>query len=398
MDEEEGDDDMIDISEFNRRNTHEHLSDIKEEMLNLPRNIREALYTYTLGDLDESIQKDINDAFSVIEPIEKPIIVYRGIQSSAEALRMQFPSFISTSASIDVARDFRGDSVCCLFTIHVPAGSKVLYIPKEMHYEEDDEEEVLLQGGGELQIVSEEREGEYIVNYVAPFATKFNVSRMISIKNEMAIIDELNSMALKLGVSRGHVIGGANLIEVGRFLQSNRERVEKYYNVLMKELTPRPFEIAPRPTDKPSAMLSFVLGADTTPDWDIPVGVPFNRIAGFLLFLFVNNFSDDIPYGKTIYETFKIFCDNHNIPSSFIFHRLGAFSLDSYAYRIALELDEIPIHTGSPYVKKFIRLLIIDTDELRKQLRLRMLRRIKGRITDERTLTVILRKIRELSA
>jgi hypothetical protein len=221
--DEEDDDDMIDIDEMNRRNTHEYLSDIKDEMLNLPRNIREALYRYTLGHLDESIQKDINDAFSVIEPIEKPIVVYRGIQSSAEDIRMQFPSFISTSASIDVAKDFRGDSICCLFKIHVPVGSKVLYIPKEMHYEEDDEEEVLLQGGGELQIVLEEREGEYVVNYVVPFATKFNVSRMISIKNEMEIIGELNSIALKLGVSLGHVIEGPELTEVAAFLQSNLE-------------------------------------------------------------------------------------------------------------------------------------------------------------------------------
>jgi hypothetical protein len=396
--DEEDDSDMIDVDEMNRRNTHERLSDIKDEMLNLPRNIREALYTYTLGDLDESIQKDINDAFSVIEPTEEPIVVYRGIQSSAEDLRMQFPSFISTSASIDVAKDFRGDSVCCLFKINVPAGSKVLYIPREMHYEEDDEEEVLLQGGGELQIVSEEREGEYVVNYVAPFATKFNVSRMISIKNEMEIIGELNSIALKLGVSRGHVIGGAELTEVGRFLQSNRERAEKYFNILMKELTPRPFEIAPRPVDRPSPMLSFVLGADTTPEWDIPVGVPFNRIAGFLLFLFLNNFSEEINVrGKTMYEVFNTFCKRHNIPSSFVFHRLGAFSLDSHAYQIALELDEIPTYLVSPYVKKFISLLITDTDESRKQLRLRMLRRIKRRVTNVKLVPIILRKIRELS-
>lgn len=396
--DEEDDDDMIDIDEMNRRNTHEYLSDIKDEMLNLPRNIREALYRYTLGHLDESIQKDINDAFSVIEPIEKPIVVYRGIQSSAEDIRMQFPSFISTSASIDVAKDFRGDSICCLFKIHVPVGSKVLYIPKEMHYEEDDEEEVLLQGGGELQIVLEEREGEYVVNYVVPFATKFNVSRMISIKNEMEIIGELNSIALKLGVSLGHVIEGPELTEVAAFLRSNRERAEKYFKILMEELTPVPFQIAPRPTDTPSPIISFILGQDITPDWDIPVGVPFNRIAGFLLLMFLNNFSEEINIpGKTMYEVFNTFCKRYNIPPSFVFHRLGAFSLDSHAYRIGLELDEIPTYLVSPYVKKFISLLITDTDESRKQLRLRALKRIKGHITNVKLVPIILRKIRELS-
>lgn len=364
--------------ETTRMITQKALEKNRELVSSFPRYIREALYMYTKEEVDEDVKRAINDAFNAIPPIEKDITVFRGIQSTRKDISLKFSDFMSTSASVEVAKDFRGESSCCLFVVNVPIGSKVLYIPKDIHYEDDDEQEVLLQGGGELHVESEILEGEFKVNYVVPFATKFNISRMASIKNKMETIGHLNSVALRLGAEKGKVIEDG-LNEFIDYLEAHEEIARKFYDVIIEELTPYPLEIQERPVAKSSAAEMFLTGESRKYEWDIPKGVPFSRICIYLLFIIINlypKFTPVITHNSDPYKFIKSFCDHLKLSSSFVFGHIGAIDKRNHSYRIALEFD-VPEYTDSEYVKKFIDILISDRDDDTKDRRKTLLHSIR---------------------
>lgn len=98
-------------------------------------------------DLDEQGKKLLDTltyCFENIEPITEPIVVYRG--SPREDINEKM--FLSTSSDINLAKEFTRKG-CCLFTITVSSGCKVLPL-KYMSFSGvySHEEEYLLNRGG----------------------------------------------------------------------------------------------------------------------------------------------------------------------------------------------------------------------------------------------------------
>lgn len=95
-------------------------------------------------------------AFEQITPIEKDLIVFRGIQPP---LQEDFPGFytsdkgyVSTSVTLDTTEPFRGES-CCLQLILLPKGSKVLFLPNTLSELVEDEYEILLNRNSSFRLL-----------------------------------------------------------------------------------------------------------------------------------------------------------------------------------------------------------------------------------------------------
>lgn len=106
-----------------------------------------------LNEIEKEIVLSLRSVFSTIPPLEQSITVYRGIRSETVELDRLSCQFISTSFDERIARlEFRGIE-CCLITITIPAGAKVIPIKdfSEISYEL----EVLLPENGQWTIVDE---------------------------------------------------------------------------------------------------------------------------------------------------------------------------------------------------------------------------------------------------
>lgn len=342
--------------------TKEILRENRDAVLNFPRYIREALYVYTRDNkISERDLKAINDGFKAIPPIDSPITLYRGIKATRETINPIINEFISSSISLDVARQFA--DACCLFEIRVPAGSKVIYIPKDIHYYDDEEDEVLLQGGGVLRLVSEE-DGLFLVDYEVPVDTTFS-SRIVNIKLTMDAIGQLNQFAIALGAEKGIVISDDDVSSFYGYLKKNPVTAEKFFKILIDELTPYPFEIELRPFATASVFEMALEGAPRVRVWDIPKGVPFARISIMLLYIILAAYPELAPpetRDESNFRALKLFCDHIKVGSTFVFDRLGNFEINSYSYLVAMQFDfEFPLHTDSEYVFLYINLLLKDT-------------------------------------
>jgi hypothetical protein len=122
-------------------------------------NIKIALSKYSHGEFvtinqklrsnknDDKDIKRINYVFKNIPPIEKDIIVYRGINFATkfEAIDSLSKSYASTSLSKNIAESFIKNN-CCLISICIPKGSSILPMMSFSRYPQ--EKEILLPTGG----------------------------------------------------------------------------------------------------------------------------------------------------------------------------------------------------------------------------------------------------------
>lgn len=368
-----------------RQNTHRVLKKNKNTILNMPRKIREALYSYSrLGEdgneIDEKTKNNILDAFDIIEPLDEPITIFRGISSPTSNIILDIPYFVSTSASFSIAQKFLGDNTCCLCIINVPVGAKVIYIPKEIHYHDDDEEEILLQGNTTFSMLEfDKRREEYTLQYNLPSLQKLDLFKLIKIRNEIKHIEELNNFAIMLGSKKNKVIEYETANTFTKFLETNRHKAEIFFNILIDELKPYPFEIEERPYDQLIDVDLFFMDEMPEKKWDIPKGVQFARISIMLLFLIITTYrylTESIglilPKNEP-YINIKLCCDHLKLDEYYVFDRLGAYKLDSISYNIALQFN-IPKHSDSEYRIKFLHLLMNDTNQTTKKRRLELLR------------------------
>lgn len=101
----------------------------------------------------QNIMKDIDEAFKGVPPIEKSLVLYRGISKD---FIPDLKAFLSTSYDKEKALSYvkeRSDMTkCCLLEITVPSGSKVL--PLELVSYNSFEREVLLPRTGDLVITN----------------------------------------------------------------------------------------------------------------------------------------------------------------------------------------------------------------------------------------------------
>ncbi len=99
------------------------------------------------GKTNDKDIKRIDYVFKHIPPIEKDIIVYRGINFSTkiDAIDSLSKSYASTSLSKETADSFVKNN-CCLFSICIPKGSSVLPMMSFSRYPQ--EKEILLPPGG----------------------------------------------------------------------------------------------------------------------------------------------------------------------------------------------------------------------------------------------------------
>lgn len=139
---------------------------------NLPQNIKESLILYTdekyiklneymrfggrLPTEYQEIYDNIHLAFDNVPVLINSMTVYRGIRKNIsikyEGKYMPYlKSFISTSTSLNEARDFSGDT-CCMLRILLSSGSKVL--PLSTISEHPEEMEILLSDEGEFIITN----------------------------------------------------------------------------------------------------------------------------------------------------------------------------------------------------------------------------------------------------
>lgn len=102
--------------------------------------------------LDEMLEKkykSIQYIFHNIPALETPVVVYRG-QTTKNI--EELVGVLSTSTSMHAATQF-AKIECCLFSITIPAGTKVIPVKTISVFEQ--EEEVLLNGYGRIDIISE---------------------------------------------------------------------------------------------------------------------------------------------------------------------------------------------------------------------------------------------------
>lgn len=99
---------------------------------------------YELNDQAKKLLNTLMYCFEHIEPIAEPIVVYRG--SPREDINENM--FLSTSSDINIAKEFTRKN-CCLFTITVSTGCKLLPLKyMSLHKMYSHEEEYLLNRGG----------------------------------------------------------------------------------------------------------------------------------------------------------------------------------------------------------------------------------------------------------
>lgn len=99
------------------------------------------------GKIDDKDIKRIDYVFKHIPPIEKDIIVYRGVNFSTkfDAIDSLSKSYASTSLSKKIADSFVKNN-CCVVSICIPKGSSVLPMMSFSRYPQ--EKEILLPTGG----------------------------------------------------------------------------------------------------------------------------------------------------------------------------------------------------------------------------------------------------------
>lgn len=358
---------------------------------NFPRNIREALHKYTVpkGEGDPLTAEDmeaIDDAFIVMDPLEESIVVFRGIDVNIEGINYDINSIISTSASFDVAEGFRGIT-CCMFVIHIPIGSKVLFIPEEIHFYGDFEEEILIKGPGKFVRRHPVDDSplihlDYILDVSIPL---INIFRMQTLKNKIKTIENMNTIAIHLGYELDSIpsdsedVVGTHLRNDG--LRNDGEACKKYFDILMEEFFPYPVEV----------LSTIDIGENVLPPQ--PRGPPFSRISIFILFILLYYYPKLYAYfykdaelspASTPYEMVKNICNTLKLPSRYVLIRLGAYSIsrsiqeeiiiNTTGYTQALEFPLPDFSFVEHNIPKYVYLLILDKDISTYQRRLEILR------------------------
>ncbi len=155
---------------------------MSEFIRKLPAKLIESIQWYTGGNFDkfnENLRKgkelskeeeyhlqNISEIFYIAPPIEKPLTVYKGI----DTLNIyNDKAFISTSLNYNVALRF-AERDCCILQITVSPGSKVLYLSEISR--EKDEAEVLLDRNGSLKITGEIIKGKMKVLFVTYYSNE----------------------------------------------------------------------------------------------------------------------------------------------------------------------------------------------------------------------------------
>jgi len=344
---------------------------------NFPRNIREALNKYTVAKGEASPLNDedmlaIDEAFMVMEPLEKSIVVFRGIDAKIEDVNYDIHSIISTSASFDAAEGFRG-TTCCMFVISIPAGSKVLCIPDEIHFFGDLEEEILIKGPGRFVRAGSIDDSPLIyLNYITTpeFPVRpLNISRLTLLKYKIETIERINNIATHLGYGLDSIPTDSGDV-VATHLKNDGGSTKKYYDILMEEFSPYPFEV----------MSKLAVGDEHAPPPQ-PRGPPFSRISIFILLMILSYYPQfsGAPIGITQYETVKNLCTILRLPTRYILIRLGAYYasniINTIGYTQALEFP-LPdkFSFGEHNIAKYVYLLILSNDESTYKRRLEIIR------------------------
>ena len=109
------------------------------------------------------IHKKIDNAFRNVPPIEKDMVLYRGVNDKGNTtgyytLKEDFTKqYWSTSLTKTVSKGFQGGAKCCLFTITVPKGTHILPLATLSKYPH--ENELLLSRNGDYVITSQDGKG-----------------------------------------------------------------------------------------------------------------------------------------------------------------------------------------------------------------------------------------------
>ena len=109
-----------------------------------------------LTEKEETLFKDLYQAFKHIKPLEEDMTFYRGVKSGRildNHFKHKIRQFVSTSLTLRPTKTF---SIGGGFTmaIHVPAGSRIL----PLFVVNQDEEEVLLPPGGRFELIDTDEE------------------------------------------------------------------------------------------------------------------------------------------------------------------------------------------------------------------------------------------------
>ncbi len=144
--------------------------------------------------IQPNIQENINYinlidcAFKYSPPLEKSIVVYRGITLSNK-IDADFTDcgYISTTANKNIALKFNANKtkVCCLFEIYIPKGSHVLPIVDISNY--SDEMEILLPRGGTFHITKKDltpTKNTIITKFIEKLSTKSFETSSLTINTE----------------------------------------------------------------------------------------------------------------------------------------------------------------------------------------------------------------------
>lgn len=111
-------------------------------------------YNDIINDDIKNIINNIDYIFKNIPPLEKDIILYRGIN---DPTYINQNSYISTSLTLNGALNFKYNN-CCILKIHIPSGTKIIPLHgifKDSDFGQLDEKEVLLQPNSKLEIFYE---------------------------------------------------------------------------------------------------------------------------------------------------------------------------------------------------------------------------------------------------
>lgn len=137
-------------------------------IMNLPDELKESIRDYTYASTEvnttlrtgisrgqkyDTIIRNIDEIFRIVERIKFPITLYRGIGEEGHAQTDN--AFISATYSLEASRNF-SDSDCCICVINVSTGSKVLFL--ENIAQNRNEREVLIDRGGTFAVTAVNRQ------------------------------------------------------------------------------------------------------------------------------------------------------------------------------------------------------------------------------------------------
>ena len=121
-----------------------------------------------LNDIDDDIAekkqiKNIDLLFSLVDPITKPITLYRGVKY--EQFAKEDYSYVSTSYNMSAPYQYIDKrNHCCLMEITLPVGTKCLFVESVSNY--SDEKEVLLP-----------RNGNFVLTAVAKSQNEYDIDK-----------------------------------------------------------------------------------------------------------------------------------------------------------------------------------------------------------------------------